>query len=86
MPTRDTRLIYHLRQIQEENLGANAKYIVGSDDTDALVLLRYHVHNFQVSHRIWMDAGLCGNNTMRYINLNQLLEQMKPVFVDDLPG
>ncbi len=82
----DTRLIFHLRQTHTEYQASDLQYVVRSNDTDVMILLLYHVSHFQVTPRVWMDAGLSGNNTRRYINITQMLSKMEPVEVDALPG
>ena len=65
----DTRLVHHIITFHgDEN---TRSYIVRSNDTDVLLLLVYHVaiHN---TANVWMDAGLDGNNTRRYINVSSL--------------
>ena len=56
----DTRLIFHLRQTHTAYQVSDLQYVVRSNDTDVMVLLLYHVSHFQVTPRVWMDAGLSG--------------------------
>lgn len=80
----DTRIIYHLIKITEEDPELNV--VARCNDTDILILLLYHCRLRQQTPNAWMDAGLTGKNTRRYINIHQLLEQMRPEVVEALPG
>ena len=80
----DTRLIYHLINAHKEK--PDVSYSVRSSDTDVLVLLLFHVSQSTIKPIVWMDAGLSGNNTRRYINVTQLTENMESTFVNALPG
>lgn len=81
----DTRLIFHIARSVEVD-PARLKYSVRSNDTDVLVLLLYHVRLLTGPPAVWMDVGLSGMNTRRYINITDSLREMDPGLVKALPG
>ena len=80
----DTRMVYHLHQIIDEH--PDAQVSVRSNDTDVLVILAYHVHHMSSNPNVWMDVGLNGNNTRRYINISQMVSEISSSLIDALPG
>ena len=80
----DTRIIYHLKKITEEN--PEHHVVVRCNDTDILVLLLYHCSLFQQTPKVWMDAGLTGKNMRRFIKIHELLQNIAPETIDALPG
>ena len=54
----DTRLIFHLGNVSKYDPSHNI--YVRSNGTDVIILLLYHILNFQVTPLVWMDAGLSG--------------------------
>jgi len=58
----DTRLALHLAYM--------AKHVViCCNDTDVLVIFLYHLGTGNIKVNVWMDAGVDGNNTRHYANL-----------------
>ena len=80
----DTRLIFHLMKILDTLPEAPCN--IRSNDTDVMILLLYHVANAQVLPNVWLDAGLCANNTRRHINITNLVDNMDIELLDALPG
>jgi len=80
----DTRIIYHLVRVLEEDPSRHV--VVRCNDTDILILLLYHCSLLPQTPYAWMDAGLSGKNTRRYINIQQLLEELQSEIVNGLLG
>ena len=58
--------------------------VVRANDTDVLIILLSHALRFGEHLHIWMDVGLCSNNTRRYINVTQLAEHLGNEFCSTL--
>ena len=80
----DTRNIFHMNKILEQD--PTQRVVVRCNDTDILVLLLDHCSRFPQTRQVWMDAGLSGKNTRRYIGTRQLMQDMDSETVDALPG
>ena len=66
----DTRIIYHLHSILQED--STPSIVIRSYDTDVFLLLLYHVSTYEMPTTVWMDVGHSSNNTRRYIGISQL--------------
>ena len=76
----DTRIIYHLHNIlQEDN---TPSIVIRSYDTDVFLLLLYHVSTYEMPTTVWMDVGHSSNNTMRYIGISQLAEELRQSLIN----
>ena len=62
------------------------RVVVRCNDTDILVHLLYHCSRFPQTPQVWMDAGLSGKNTRRYISTQTLMQDMDSETTDALPG
>lgn len=80
----DTRIIFHLQHILQAD--PDKTITVRSSDTDIFILLIYHLSKQTTPAAVWMDVGLCSNNTRRFINICQLINQMNPKVIDALPA
>ena len=80
----DTRIIFHINNILEQD--PTQRVVVRCNDTAILVLLIYHCSRFPQTPQVWMDAGLSGKNTRRYISTRQLMQDMDSETADALPG
>ena len=63
---------FHVRYICEAEECENI--IVRSCDTDVLIMLLANAIHFQDA-QIWLEVGLTGNNTHRFIDITQLAHQ-----------
>ena len=75
-------MIWHLKYISDICNNVNA--IVRSNDTDVLVILLYHAPRIPL--HIWMEAGVCANNSRRFIDVTNMSITLGSHVCDALPG
>ena len=80
----DTRIIFHLQHIIQEN--GDAHVVIRANDTDIFILLAHHLPHFQGSHSVWMDAGHSSTNTRRFINMTSIVHILPRIVCEALPG
>ena len=54
-------------------------------DTDVLIILLANAIHFQEAH-VWLEVGLSGNNTHRFIDITQLARQLGDKVCKALPA
>ncbi len=69
----DTRIILHLHYIARNMLNANV--VIRASDTDILVLVLGNLHNID-DLNVWMELGTVSKNNLRYLNCNQIWEEL----------
>lgn len=76
----DTRLIYHASQLSRPS-----NVIIRMNDTDVLVIA---LGNFSKLNGLllWLDVGLHGTNTRRYINVNNIYSKLGNKLSSSLPA
>ncbi len=79
----DSRIAFHMKHIQDTHPGANVT--VRANDADIGFILLHHSHSLTDIH-IWMDAGLSGNNTRRYVDISGLASELGPLLCEALLG
>jgi len=80
----DTRLALHLAYVAKH---AHLPYVViCCNHIDVLVILHYHLGRGNTKANVWMDAGVDGNNTRRYVNVSGLSKELVPDLCSRLPG
>ena len=73
----DTRMIYHLiHQCQPQS-----NVVVRSSDTDVLMILLGNYHKFAEDIHIWMETGKQGDNSLRYIDINEIAKEIGDTLV-----
>ena len=60
--------------------------VIRCSDTDVLVILLYHLGTGNIKANVWMDAGVDGNNTRRYVDVTGLSKELGPDLCSALPG
>ena len=78
----DTRIVWHIQHAAVEY--SNPNVVVRCNDTDILVILLHHMHRLQC--HLWMDVGLSGKNTRRYIDVSGLASVLGKSICDALPA
>ena len=79
----DTRMIFHLYKIASN---PDQCISVRSNDTDVLILLLYHLPHIENNPNVCMDVGLSSNNSRRYINVRQIVNEVRSPLLEALPG
>ena len=64
----DTRIIYHLYHILQENSTTCISIVIRSYDTNVLILLFYHVSKYKPSRWTWVTAATIPGDTSVYHN------------------
>ena len=80
----DTRLALHLAYVAEH--AHLPDVVIRCNDTDVLVILLYHLGTGNIKANVWMDAGVDGNNTRRYVDVTGLSKELGPDLCSALPG
>lgn len=85
----DTRMIFHLYHIVSTT-DSSTKINVRCNDTDVFILLMYHMAQMSEIHgfmpKVWLDIGLSGKNSRRYIELHLLVDTLDNALINALPG
>jgi len=85
----DTRMLYH---INVSSLGHTihtqppTNFVIRTTDTDCLVIALGCLNLLAPTVKIWMECGVLCNNTLRYINVNQLHTKLGQKLCSALPG
>lgn len=77
----DTRIFYIISKIQSRK-----NIVVRCNDTDVLIILLGNFHKVSKDSKIWIEAGLFKNNTLRYVNVNQIFNTLGEDLCRALPG
>ena len=64
---------------------APANIVVKGNDTDILAVLIGNKHNLENKH-IWMEVGKFSNNSLRFIDVNLLVENLGVELSKSLPA
>ena len=75
----DTRMIYYVGQ-----LSSGENFVVRTVDTSVVVIALGCFHQLQ-DKRIWVESGIQSKNNLRYIKINQLLDQIGELLCKALP-
>ena len=76
----DTRIIYHLHSILQED--STPSIVIRSYDTDVFLLLLYRVSTYEMPTTVWMDVDHSSNK--RYISISQLAEELLQSLINAL--
>ena len=76
----DTRICFHVAAINKRN----TDIVVRASDTDIVVILLSHIHNFQSN--IWLECGTEARRNHRLISLSEIARSMGPNLCKALPA
>ena len=63
----DTRMIFHTKCINGGKV-----VVIRNNDTDVLICFLANFHLLDPSLKVWLEVGVEGSNSLRYIDLNKL--------------
>ena len=63
----DNRMFFHLA-----NVNVPSNVVIRTADTDCLIIGLASQHLYEESIHVWLEVGTLCQNTLRFINLNQL--------------
>ena len=64
-------MIYHLNILDK-----NSKVIIGTSDTDVLVITLVCLEHIPESINLWLEVGLYAKNSLRYIDVRKLFNKL----------
>ena len=64
-------MIYHLNILDE-----NSKVIIGTSDTDVLVITFVCLEHIPESINLWLEVGLYAKNSLRYTDVTKLFNKL----------
>ena len=78
----DSRMLFHMTASDSKG-----EIVIRSNDTDVLVALLgcYDTYKENVTG-VWMEMGVFSTNTLRYVDVSKLYEELGPLFCKSLPG
>ena len=77
----DSRMFFHLNYIS-----GPSNVVTHTDDTDSLVIALGCKHLFDQRVNIWLEARVQSQNNMRYININEIYNQLEETLCKALPA
>ena len=77
----DSKMIFHIKSIS-----APKNVVVRTADTDVLIIALGNLRNIDPSINVWLEVGLLTQNTLRYINVNDLRQSLGQTLCDALPA
>ena len=77
----DTKMLFHVGQLVAPN-----NVVVRTADTDVLIIAPANMGKLPAGINAWLEMGLHMNNTLRYVNMNQLHQALGNSLCVLLPG
>ena len=74
-------MLFHVKSINAPNT-----VLIKAADTYILVVTLYKMPKLYQDLKVWLEVGLTSNNTLRYINLNEIYQSLACKLCRALPG
>ena len=63
----DSQMLFHAKSLNAPNAG-----VIRTADTDILIITLCNLPRLYKGMKLWLEVGLTSNNTLRYINVNEM--------------
>ena len=63
----DSRTLFHVKSLNTPNAG-----VIRTADTNILIITLRNLPRPYEGMKLWLEVGLTSNNTLRYINANEM--------------
>lgn len=77
----DSKMIYIASR-----LDPISNVVIRTNDTDVLIISLGNFHNFSTNAKLWLDVGICSNNTRRYIDVRKIYGELGETLCRALPA
>ena len=77
----DSRMLFHAKSI-----AAQKKVVIRTADTDVLIIALCNFPKLHSGMQLWLEVGLYTQNTLRYIDINAMHQQLDNDLCKALPG